>query len=122
MGRSRFLRMQAVGLAVHHVVDEIDHARQGAEDANAPADAPSAAGSSRLLAEEQRGEDDEVLRPLVRPERADETLRREGPTSRLWAGRRVFSGRYGCGRASNAANEADASRYAKLLMASSSVS
>ncbi len=65
-------RMAAIGLPVRHVVEEIDDAGERAEDDERGEGIQDRPRVQQPLAEQQRGEDDEVLRPLRRPERQDE--------------------------------------------------
>ncbi len=62
----------AVGLAIGDVVDQIHDTGEGAEDHEGERRVQHRPSVQQPLAEAQRGEDDQVLRPLRRPERVDE--------------------------------------------------
>ena len=61
------LGMRAVALPVHHVVDEVDPARDQAEDREARRRQHPAASRSERTAEEEWQGQDEILDPLRGP-------------------------------------------------------
>jgi hypothetical protein len=65
-------RVQAVRLAVHEIVEQVDDAGQRAEDGERGHRAGDRIRVEQLLAEDQPREDDQVLRPLVRTKRGNE--------------------------------------------------
>ena len=80
--------MQTVTLGVHHVVEEIDRSAQAAEDHEGGERRP---GERRehLLGEDDAGEDEEVLHPLARAERGEESQSRAhaaAPYNRITCG------------------------------------
>jgi hypothetical protein len=80
--------MQAILLAIRHVVDQVDDAGEDAEDAERGERLADGLGHEerrrrRLLPEEQRGEDDQVLGPLRRAQGHEEAQRRGALAGRL---------------------------------------
>jgi len=67
-------RMAAIRIAVRHIVDEIHHARQRAEHRERAARLQDRRHIEESLTEQQPAENDQVLRPLLRPERADKAV------------------------------------------------
>ena len=68
--------MPSIAFAVRDIVEQIDDARQRAEDAKAATAASTAGRVEQSLAEQQTGEDEEVLGPLGRTQR-DEQVKDE---------------------------------------------
>jgi hypothetical protein len=66
--------VQPVLLDVSHVVHEVDRAGKAAEDQEGEDGAQQRAGLEEVLAQRQGREEDQVLRPLVRPEGNEERL------------------------------------------------
>ena len=58
--------MHTVGRAVSDVVGQIHDAREQAEHDKGQRGEPDRTGVEEFLAEDEPGEDDEILRPLVR--------------------------------------------------------
>ena len=59
--------MRAVGLPVEHVVDQVGGARGGAVGDEGRRRLQPAVGVPELRGEDDAGEDEQVLRPLLRP-------------------------------------------------------
>jgi hypothetical protein len=74
--------MDSIRLTVSDIVDEVHDARQHAEDRESPKRAGEGARIEQLLllAEDQAGKDDDVLRPLFRPER-EQQIGQKRPTA-----------------------------------------
>jgi hypothetical protein len=66
------LRVKAVALDVGDVVPEVHRPRQATEADERKRGAHERPRLEEVLREKERGEDEEVLRPLVRPQGADE--------------------------------------------------
>jgi hypothetical protein len=62
----------AIRVAIQNVVDEIHHARQHTEDGKGAGGKEHRSDVQQPLAEQQRGEDEQVLRPLGGTERESE--------------------------------------------------
>ena len=77
--------MPAIGLAIGDVVDQVDHARQRAEDHERRQRVEDRRQVREALPEQQRQEHDEVLDPLRRTQR-DEQSADHGAAARLGAG------------------------------------
>ena len=71
-GRLLLLGMKAVLFDVRDVVPEIDRTRQAAEGHEGQKGAQEGLRLEEMLREKKGREDEEILRPLVRPQRADE--------------------------------------------------
>ena len=69
-------RGSAVGFAVRDVVDQVHNAGEDAEDRERRHGIRERPRLQQLLAEHQRGEDDEVLGPLIRSQRNEQARRR----------------------------------------------
>ena len=81
-GRNRTLRLDRVlpvALAVRDVVDEIDHARQHAEDDERADRVDDRVRIEELEAEQQSREDEQVLRPLSGPQRDEDVEGKRAP-------------------------------------------
>ena len=85
--------MPTIGLAIHHVVHEVHDARQRAEDDEAGGRARDGIDVEQLDRENERGEYEEVLGPLSRPERDKEAQedRAAARCARPVAGRSIGS-------------------------------
>ena len=83
---SRLDRVQAIGVAIADVVDEVHHARQQAEHAEGGAGPPDGCRIAELKPEDQAGEDEDVLRPLAWPQGVND-LKNHRPAAETFGGR-----------------------------------
>jgi hypothetical protein len=60
--------VQPVLLHVGHIIDDVDGARETAEDGEGRERLPEERGE-QVLRKDHRGEDEEILHPLARPQR-----------------------------------------------------
>src|SRR5262245_2857168 len=72
--------MRAVGLAIAHVVERVDRARQQAEREQRDRRAQHVLAVREVVREDQRRRDEQVLDPLVRAKRLEERARRAHST------------------------------------------
>ena len=71
-GAQFLLRMEPILLDVRDIVPQIHRAGEAAEGHEGEEGAQEGLGLEQVLREEERCEDEKILRPLVRPQRAEE--------------------------------------------------